>query len=607
MVSRKQSSTIHSSDIRFRLKPLVAGMRIVVAGGMFVGAVARAELPIPAQAWVSSGSATNQVLGNTLRIDQQTDKAILNWESFNVGQQNVVQFVQPNATSIALNRIQQQDPSRIFGQIIANGQIYLYNKNGFVFGKDSVVNANSVLASTLNITDEVFNRGITRVFDEDGRAALAVDGAFDAGTSKILIEAGAKINVDKAGRIILAAPTIENKGSLTADAQGQIIMAASQDKVYLQAADSESPFAGLVVEVETGGKVTNAGDILARQGNVTLAGFAVNQQGRISATTSVSVNGSIRLLAQEKHDTVGGKLVGTKTTRGNDLGDGLGTEAKLNFAGDSVTQVVADSDGGSAIDEQDQPQSYIEASGHTVSMQSGSAIVAPAGKVNITATDKPQSPLQGTSGRIFMDTGAVIDVSGSANVAVPIERNVAEISVQSFELRDAPLQKTGPLKGETVKIDLRKGSKIVDTSGAESRISRGIEERLGTGGEINLTSSGDVVINSGAKIDISGGSVDYQDGYISTTKLLTEYGRVVDISDADPNERYVGIFGIVNEDHEKWGVYKEWNILDQFASAQFEAGYAEGLAAGSRAMGFISAGPVIGPMAGIFCSIRPHS
>lgn len=582
MSNRHQPTSNASHDNSFRLNPLAACVRSAITGGVLMGAMTSsyAELPVAAQAWVSSGGATSQVLGNTLRIDQQTDKAILNWDSFNVGKENVVQFVQPNATSVALNRINQQDPSRIFGQIVANGQIYLYNKNGFVFGKDSVVNANSLLASTLNITDEVFSRGITRVFDEDGRAALAVDGSFDSKNSKILIEAGAKIHVDKTGRIILAAPTIQNNGSLSADDQGQIIMAASQDKVYLQAADSESPFAGLVVEVETGGKVTNAGDILARQGNVTLAGFAVNQEGRISATTSVNVNGSIRLLAQEKHGSVGGNLVGTETTRTTDLNDGLGTKAKLNFANGSLTQVVPDGSGGAAIDEQKQPQSYIEAVAHDVSLQSGSAIVAPAGKVNITATNNPQNPLQGSSGRIFMDKGALIDVSGSANVAVPIERNVAEISVQSFELRNSPLQKTGPLKGETVKIDLRKGSKIVDTSGAEARISRGIEERLGAGGEINLTSSGDVVINSGAQIDISGGSVDYQAGYISTTKLIDEYGRIVDISDADPDQRYVSVFGVVNEDHPKWGVYKVWNLLEQFTSAQFEAGYSQGMAAG---------------------------
>lgn len=589
-MSHKTQPTQHKPvENQFRLKPSVACIKLVITGGLFASAVAPvyAELPVPVpgQGWVSSGSASSQVLGNTLRIDQHTDKAILNWQSFNVSKENTVQFVQPGSSSVALNRINQQDPSRILGQIKANGQVYLYNKNGFVFGKDSVVNTNSLLASTLNITDDVFNRGITRVFDENGSAALAIEpmqagDALDPKNAQILIEAGAKISTDKNGRIIIVAPTIENKGSLSSDTQGQIILAASQDKVYLQAADKNDPFAGLVVEVDTGGKVTNAGDILARQGNVTMAGFAVNQQGRVRATTSVSVNGSIRLLAQEQHGTQGNKLVATKTDRAADLNDGLGTKATTTLATGSVTEIVADVDGGSAIDEQAQPDSYLQVTGNTVQVQAGATIKVPGGKVNITATDNLADPTQGTKGRILVDKGAVIDVSGYKNVAAAMERNVGEISAQSYDLRDSPLQRTSVLKGETLKVDLRKGSDIVDTSGAEARISRGINERLGDGGEINLTVSGDLIINDGAKIDISGGSVAYQDGYINTTKLLTSYGRIVDISDADPNEHYVSIFGVVNESHKKWGVEKIWNMLGNGAG-QFQRGYVAGKNAGS--------------------------
>ncbi|WP_262963882.1 filamentous haemagglutinin family protein [Methylobacter psychrophilus] len=575
----------------FRLKPLVAYMRVVIAGGLFAGVVVptHAELPVPVAAggFVSSGSATNTIIGDTLRIDQQSDKAILNWQSFNVGKENTVQFVQPGSSSIALNRINQADPSQIFGQIIANGQVYLYNQNGFVFGKDSVVNTNSLLASTLNITDEAFNQGLTRVFDDNnGAAALAIEpmksgATMDPKTARILIEAGAKIHTDKSGRIIIVAPTIENKGSLSSDNQGQIILAASQDKVYLQAASPTSPFAGLVVEVDTGGTVTNAGDILAKQGNITMAGFAVNQQGRVSATTSVSVNGSIRLLAQEQHGKLGEQLVATSTTRATAMDDGLGTKAKVTFSPGSVTQVIADADGGTAIDEQLQPESYMQVSANTVHLKSGSSIKVTGGKVDITATDNLANATLGQSGQIHVENGARIDVSGTKGVVARMERNVAQISVQSFELRDAPLQRTGVLKGETINVDLRKPTSIVDISGALARITRGIDERLGVGGQINFTASGDVIINDGANVDISGGSVIYQDGYINTTKLMNDFGRIVDISAADPNQHYQAIFGVVTENHLKWGVTTVYNILDQFGPGVFQNGYVEGKDAGN--------------------------
>ena len=210
MSYKTQLTSPKSVENLFRLKPLVACMRLVITGGLFAGMVApaHAELPVPVVGgFVSSGSATQTIIGDTLRIDQQSDKAILNWQSFNVGKENTVQFVQPGSSSVALNRINQADPSQILGQIIANGQVYLYNQNGFVFGKDSVVNTNSLLASTLNITDEAFNQGITRVFDDNnGAAALAIEpmksgATLDPKTAKILIEAAAAM-AEKASPLI---------------------------------------------------------------------------------------------------------------------------------------------------------------------------------------------------------------------------------------------------------------------------------------------------------------------------------------------------------------------------------------------------------------------
>ena len=600
-MSHKAQLILHKPvDNLFRLKPLVACMRVVIAGGLFAGSVVpvHADLPVSgvtaiasptgvAIPWVGSGSADQLVNGNTLQINQHSDKAILNWQSFNVGKENTVQFVQPDSGSVALNRIYQQDPSQILGQITANGQVYLYNQNGFVFGKDSVVNTNTLLASTLNITDDVFkNSGITQVFDKNGGAALAIEptrpgAAMDPKTARILIEAGAKIHTDKNGRIIIAAPTIVNQGSLSSDNQGQIILAASEDKVYLQAADPSSPFAGLVVEVDTGGKVINTGDILAKQGNITMAGFAVNQEGRVSATTSVNVNGSIRLLAQEQHGSSSGQLIATNTTRASDNGDGLGAESKLTFGSGSVTQIVADNDGATAIDEQKQPQSYLEANAHNVELDANSAIVVPRGKVNITATNNLVNSTQGTTGRIYMDKTALIDVSGYKGVNVAMERNVAQISAQSFELRNSPKQIGGVLQGQTVQVDIRNNTPIVDISGAVARIQRGVEERLSSGGQINLSSSGDVIINDNAKINISGGSVNYQDGFINTTKLVNDYGKIVDISAADPNQHYSSIFGVVTEEHKKWGITTIWDLLGLFGQGQFQQGYVEGKSAGA--------------------------
>jgi filamentous hemagglutinin len=583
MASKYKKLPQNNSAEQFNLTPLSTCIRMAITGGLLLTYISPtyAELPVPSQVWATMGSATNQVIGNTLQINQKSDRAILNWERFNVGAKNQVNFKQPNSSSIALNRIFQGDPSRILGKINANGQIYLYNKNGFVFGKDSTVNANTLVASALNISDDVLkNSGIVNKFNADSGAAL--NGNPDS-TAAIKVDPGAKIHVGELGRVVLAAPTVTNAGSIEADKYGQILLVASKDKVYLQPTNVNSPFSGVLVEVGSGGKVTNLGNILARQGNVTLAGFAVNQAGRVSATTSVNVKGSIRLLARVGVGSDTSLLTPGSTTRPLDQNDGLGTESKVTFARGSVTEVIADAKGGNAIDEQKQPLSYLEASAHTVHLQSGSAIGVPGGRVDIAATNDPINPsgIGSTKGRIIVDNGATIDVSGTKNISASVTRNVVDVPVQSFELRDSPLQKGGVLQGKTIRVDIRDKTPIVDFSGSVARIERSIGERLGKGGTINLTSGGDVIVNPKATINISGGSINYKSGYINTSKLLTDYGSIVDISDADPNQHYQSVFGIYNEVHQKWGVNKVWQNDALLGNGRFEKGYQEGLDAGA--------------------------
>ncbi|MFZ2726341.1 MAG: filamentous hemagglutinin family protein [Methylococcaceae bacterium] len=574
-------------QIHFPLNPLAACIRLALASGMFFTAISpvQAQLPVAEPTLVSSGAATAQTAGNTMTIRQTSDKATLNWQSFNVGANNHVDFQQPSSSSIALNRINDANPSQILGEVSANGQVYLYNGNGFVFGENSVVNANTVIASTMNITDEALKNGITQQAGADSdKPSLGEDGVVVDGSKKIEIQHGAKLHVGKDGLMVMAAPQISNKGSLSADKYGQIILVASKDKVYLQATDKNSPFHGLLVEVDKGGTVTNeqVGEILARQGNITLEGFAVNQQGRVTATTSVNENGSIRLLAQEQHkiDSLN-KIAATKTVRVEGDEDYIKptsdnpdpNHSKVTFGSGSVTRIIADAkEGGTAIDAQAQRQSVIDVVADKIEVQANATVKATGGKLNMIATDdlsiiQPDGSIiiapstdNAQHGRILIDKNAKLDVSGTKHVSVPMSRNVAEVSVQSYELRDAPNQKTGVLKGATIEIDIRKDTAIVDTTGAKARVERGIDERLGNGGEINFTSNGDTVVNSGASVDISGGSVDYQSGTISTTQLVTDYGSLVDISNADPKEHYA-------------------KIADN--KTIFEQGYSEGQAAGA--------------------------
>ena len=90
--------------------------------------------------FVTQGSATAVSSGTTLTINQATNSAILNWASFDIAAGHSVNFKQPGTSSIALNKIFSANPSQIFGSLSANGQVYLINLNGFLFGRNSTVN-----------------------------------------------------------------------------------------------------------------------------------------------------------------------------------------------------------------------------------------------------------------------------------------------------------------------------------------------------------------------------------------------------------------------------------------------------------------------------------
>ena len=625
MSNRQHLTAFKSSENFFRLKPLVAGVKVVIAGGLFVGAVAPvyAELPIPGVAatasssaipWVGSGSATNQIIGDTLRIDQQSDKATLNWQSFNVGKENTVQFVQPSATSIALNRIYQQDPSQILGQITANGQVYLVNQNGFVFGKDSVVDVHGLVASTLAVSDQVFDKGITKIDDNKGAAAFegvggiflknkdgsfALDGNGNKIKIQIKIENGAQVKSANGQRILIIAPDIENAGTVESKG-GQVIMAAATDKVYLQEAGSDSDVRGLLVEVKTGGNVKNleTGAIAANLGNVTLMGFAVNQEGRVSATTSTTVNGTVRLLAREGGSTLldtngRNQLQAGSTVRSVENGDGLDVSSTVTLAEGSKTEILPEleytttASGAvvetTAVDGQTQLLSRLEIMANKVHLKAGSEILANGGNVDLTATENPLAPvandtLKNTS-QILIELGAKIDVSG-LNATKTMESNIVSVKLQSNELKDAPLQKKGVLFGKTVQIDVRDGTPLTDIQPAKDSMQHGLAERLGKGGVIKLQSEGDVAVNNSAVLDFSGGSVTYLDGQVTTTKL-TSNGRIYDISKADPLLSYDGIYGQTTKVHEKWGVTETWSQDGLFMLNRFEQGYTQGQDAGT--------------------------
>ncbi len=142
---------------------------------------------------VSAGSANITQVPGQMTITQTTPHVAIQWQSFGIEAGQSVQFVQPGRSAVALNRVTGADPSAILGRLSANGQVFLVNPNGILFGPGASVDVGGLVASTLNISDGDFMAGRYR-FSGAGATELVNQGALQAANGGYVVLLGARVN-----------------------------------------------------------------------------------------------------------------------------------------------------------------------------------------------------------------------------------------------------------------------------------------------------------------------------------------------------------------------------------------------------------------------------
>ena len=217
----------------------------------------------PAGGVVVGGSASISQSANTTTIDQTTQRAAVNWQGFDVGSQQTVQFTQPNANAATLNSVVGPNPSQIAGKIDANGQVVLVNQSGVTFYNGAQVNTASLVVSAAGVSN-------MRKFINGG--ALGFD---QAGSPNAQINNAGMITIREAGLAALVAPSVVNSGIINARL-GQVVLAGAKTATLDLAGDHLLSFAvtGKVTQTPApGGRkvatlVTNSGKIRADGGTV---------------------------------------------------------------------------------------------------------------------------------------------------------------------------------------------------------------------------------------------------------------------------------------------------------------------------------------------------
>jgi filamentous hemagglutinin family protein len=232
---------------------------------------------------VSAGAAGIATVGNITTINQSSQRVAIDWTSLSTRANEALIFNQPNAAAIALNRITGNSPSELLGSLTANGQVFILNPNGVLFGASSQVNVGGLVASTLSMSNADFMNG-NHVFTGSG-GSVVNQGSLNAG---------------QGGYLALLAPEVRNEGVMTASL-GTALLAAG-NKVTLNI-DNGSLLGYSIDQGAINALAENKHLIQANGGQVLLSARAldslssgvVNNTGVIEAKTLNTVGGRIVL------------------------------------------------------------------------------------------------------------------------------------------------------------------------------------------------------------------------------------------------------------------------------------------------------------------------
>ena len=328
------------------------------------------------------------------RVQQGSDKAIVNWHSFSVGGQEYVHFVQPGSTSAILNRVVGGQESQILGQMSANGRVFLVNPQGVYFGPGAKVDAAGLTASTLDIGDQDFMAG-RYVFAKQAGAGdaevrnageiradqyavligdrVANEGVVEARLGTVALAAGGKVSLqlDNTGLVnfavdektLAAQAGVENAGQLLADG-GRVLMTAkvASDLVatavnnagVVRATGIDEDDGGAIVLRGVGGDVVNSGIVDASGANggrvalVSDEDVIVTDGAKVLATGSgAGKGGVVRLIGEQNLVVEEGAQV--RAAGGADGGQGGFVEISAHRGGMAVGETAVDPGRGGAL------------------------------------------------------------------------------------------------------------------------------------------------------------------------------------------------------------------------------------------------------------------
>lgn len=448
----------HACHIRtlFLTTALVTGMTLVHAAEAFAASVS--PLTTPTGEHVAAGAATfDRPAAGQLNVTQGTDRAVIDWQSFNIGKSAATTFTQPSAGSLAVNRVMGAgtDPTQILGTLTANGRIMILDRNGVLVGRDAKINVGSIVAAAGDI-------GNKAAMDSTGKITIK-----DMNPNATVENRGS-ITAADAGLVALVAPTVRNSGTITANL-GKVALAGG-DKVTVDM------FGDGLISIGMNDKMSkvmlkNSGDIIAHGGTVKMTTGAasklvdnvINTSGIVDVS-SVTVKGGNIILSGNADIRAAGTLNADGTA-----GNGGGS---IKISGKSVKV----------------PGMLTASTGAT-----DTTAAAPAAPVTATVTDTTGTTTADTT---TTDTTTDTAVGATAVVAAAVPANGGNIRIAAT--KDVGISGTVDAGGSTGggKVYVTGRDITVNKAGMLTAASAGAGD-TGAGGSVKLAATHDVSLNGG--------------------------------------------------------------------------------------------------------------
>lgn len=447
----------------------------------------------------SRGTASAVASGSRLDITV-SQNAFLNWQSFNIAAGETTTFHQPSAASIVWNRINDANPSQIWGNLSANGVVVLMNQSGFFFGPGSVVNAAGFVATTANTLPD-FDLGGTWHFSGPPPAASIINFG--------------EIKVNSGGSAFLIAEKIENHGVLTAP-DGTLGLYAGKQVLMSERPDGR----GLSVEVQLPeGSVDNSGKLIADGGSILIHAQTVNQGGLLQANSVRERNGVIELIASDAISLRENSLIAAEgdaaavSPGGRVTVKSEGTYVDAPGSSISVAGGVLGGNGGQVeLSAPFMAAIHSSVNGHALPAYVGGSLLIDPTDISIGTSGSGTIPTTGTVSANNSPTTLNLDVNsaftGLANITLQAKRNITVLSGTTWDL----VQSTG-LSGGSHRLSLEAGNDITLQTGASINTDLGWSVSLAAGRDFSTPAGlkanvGNLLFQGGSSLVAHDGSVD---------------------------------------------------------------------------------------------------